>query len=230
MNHKPVILIIDDEIQIQRLLQMTLDGEGYATRAARTGADGVRLAASERPDLIVLDLGLPDLDGKSVLKRIREWSAVPILILSVRNAESEIVGCLDAGANDYLVKPFRTGELVARVRNALRHRGSPDQDAPSSFGNVVVDLKARVVKKKGEALKLTSTEYSLLALLVQNAGKVMTHRFILEQVWGPSHSEETQYTRVYIGQLRKKIEDDHANPKLIVTESGIGYRLVTDEG
>ena len=187
------------------------------------------MAASERPELIILDLGLPDMDGMSVLKAIREWASIPIIILSVRNAESDIVGCLAAGADDYLVKPFRTGELLARMRTALRHRTAiPDKEI-FTMQNLTVDLSARLVKKGNEVLKLTATEYSLLALFVKNAGRVLTHRFILEQVWGPTYAEETQYTRIYVAQLRKKIEDDPSKPKMILTESGIGYRLRTDE-
>lgn len=226
---KPVILVIDDEHQMRRLLQLTLEASGYAVRAAPTGNEGVVLAASERPELIVLDLGLPDMDGRDVLKRIRQWSPTPVVIVSVRDSEPDIVSCLDAGADDYLIKPFRTGELLARIRTALRHRpGQPVGDL-FEFHGLSVDLSARTVKKSGIAVKLTGTEFSLLALLIRNVGKVLTHRFILEQVWGPTHVDETQYTRVYVGQLRKKIEDDPANPKLILTESGIGYRLAADE-
>ena len=187
------------------------------------------MAASERPELIILDLGLPDVDGLEVLRKIREWSSVPILILSVRSAESDIIACLDTGADDYLVKPFRTGELLARVRTALRHRQATEEKQAFVFHDLSVDLSSRIVKKAGEIVRLTATEYALLALFVKNAGRVLTHRFILEQVWGPAHAEETQYTRVYVGQLRKKIEDDPSNPKLLLTESGIGYRLIVDE-
>jgi two-component system, OmpR family, KDP operon response regulator KdpE len=226
---KPVILVIDDEPQMRRLLQLTLDASGYAVRAASTGNEGVTMASSERPELIILDLGLPDIDGADVLKKVREWSTVPVLILSVRNAETDIVGCLDAGANDYLVKPFRTGELLARVRVALRqHTGQPGKEEFISHG-LAVDLNTRTVKRGGDQLRLTATEYALLALFVKNAGRVLTHRFILEQIWGPTHADETQYTRVYVGQLRKKIEKDPSDPKLLLTESGIGYRLALDE-
>ncbi|HTR80303.1 MAG TPA: response regulator [Bacteroidota bacterium] len=229
MNNKPVILAIDDEIQIRRLLEMTLDAAGYTLRFATTGNDGIRMAASERPDLIVLDLGLPDIDGMDVLKKIREWATIPILVLSVRSSEADIVGCLDAGADDYLVKPFRTNELLARVRAALRHRSVLPEKELFTISNLTVDLSARLVKKKHEQIKLTATEYALLALFVKNAGRVLTHRFILEQVWGPTHTEEAEYTRIYVAQLRKKIEDNPSNPKIIITESGIGYRMVGEE-
>ncbi len=230
MSTKPVILIIDDEIQIRRLIELTLDQQDYSLKFALSGNEGMRMAASERPELIILDLGLPDIDGMSVLKAIREWASIPIIVLSVRSAESDIVGCLTAGADDYLVKPFRTGELLARVRTALRHRTMlPDKEV-FTLRNLTVDLSARLVKKKNEELKLTATEYALLVLFVKNAGRVLTHRFILEQVWGPTHIDETQYTRIYVAQLRKKIEEDPSKPKMLVTESGIGYRLRTEEG
>ena len=230
MSTKPVILIIDDEIQIRRLIELTLEPQDYSLKFAVTGNEGMRMAATERPELIILDLGLPDTDGLNVLKAIREWASTPIIILSVRSAEADIVGCLTAGADDYLVKPFRTGELLARVRTALRHRAQlPDKEV-FTIHDLTVDLSARLVKKKNEVLKLTATEYSLLTLFVKNAGRVLTHRFILEQVWGPKYADETQYTRIYVGQLRKKIEDDPSKPKMILTESGIGYRLRTDEG
>jgi two-component system, OmpR family, KDP operon response regulator KdpE len=229
MSNQPTILIIDDEIQIRRLLQLTLEPNGYTLKFAATGNEGIAMAGSERPELIILDLGLPDIDGLTVLKKIREWATLPILILSVHNAEIDIIGCLDAGADDYLVKPFRTGELLARVRTALRHRPRNQEKELFTTYNLSVDLAARIVKKGNDVVKLTATEYSLLALFVRNSGRVLTHNFILEQVWGPTFSEEAQYTRVYVGQLRKKIEDDPANPKILVTESGIGYRMQVDE-
>jgi two-component system, OmpR family, KDP operon response regulator KdpE len=229
MSDKPVVLVIDDEIQIRRLLELTLKSEGYRVLLADTAQEGLRRAETERPELILLDLGLPDMDGLEVLQRVRSWSAMPVLIVSVRDSETDIVACLDAGADDYLLKPFRTGELLARVRTALRHRpGQPVGDLFECRG-LSVDLAARTVRKSGSVVKLTATEFSLLALLIRHAGKVVTHRFILEQVWGPTHVDETQYTRVYMGQLRKKIEDDPADPKILLTESGIGYRLSIDE-
>lgn len=229
MTSPPVILVIDDEVQIRRLLELTLHSNGYRVLLAETGEEGLRRAAMDRPELIVLDLGLPDMDGLEVLRKVREWATVPILVLSVRDAEAVIIDCLDAGADDYLVKPFRSGELLARVRTALRHRPSHQDAETFTSGNLSVDLAARIVKKAGAAVKLTAIEYSLLTLFIRNAGRVLTHRYILEQVWGPSHAEETEYTRVYVGQLRKKIEDDPANPKLFITESGIGYRLAVPE-
>ncbi len=220
--------MIDDEAQIRRLLELTLESNGYSVRTAVAGKEGIAKAASERPDLIILDLGLPDMEGSDVLRKIREWSDVPVLVVSVRSAESDIVACLDAGSDDYLTKPFRTGELLARVRNALRHRPSIQETPVFVIHDLQIDLSARTVKKGKENVKLTATEYALLALFVRNAGRVLTHNYILEQVWGPTFAEETQYTRVYVGQLRKKIEDDPANPRIIITESGIGYRLSTE--
>lgn len=222
---KPRVLVIDDEIQIRRLLELTLTSNGYRVLLAESGDEAIRRAAMDRPDLLILDLGLPDMDGSTVLKRVREWSTIPIVILSVRDSESEIISCLDAGADDYLVKPFRSGELLARIRTAMRHQPSVLPEPTLTIGNLSIDLEARSVKKDGETVKLTATEYKLLALFARNAGRVLTHRYILEQVWGPSYIEETEYTRVYVGQLRKKIEDDPANPRLLLTESGIGYRF-----
>lgn len=229
MTKPPVILAIDDEVQIRRLLQLILEPAGYTIKFTATGNDGIIMAGSERPELIILDLGLPDMDGIEVLKKIREWATIPVIILSVRNSESDIIDCLDAGADDYLVKPFRTGELLARVRTALRHRPKIHEQELFSTFDLTVDLTTRIVKKRDEILKLTAIEYSLLALFVRNAGRVLTHKYILEQVWGPTFIEEAQYTRVYVGQLRKKIEDDLSNPKILLTESGIGYRLNIEE-
>ncbi len=229
MSSQPTILVIDDEVQIRRLLTLTLETNGFAVRSAESGNEGAMKAASERPDLVILDLGLPDMDGLSVLRKIREWATTPILILSVRNAEADIIGCLDAGADDYLVKPFRTGELLARIRAAIRHRPTVQQKEVVTIAGLTVDVAKHIVKRGNEILHLTNLEYALLALCVRNAGRVLTHRYILEQVWGPAHAEETQYTRVYIAQLRKKIEVDPANPRILVTESGIGYRLNAEE-
>jgi two-component system KDP operon response regulator KdpE len=229
MSTEPTILVVDDEIQIRRLLQLTLEPSGYHLKFAATGNEGIIMAGTERPELIILDLGLPDMDGLAVLKRIREWSALPVIILSVRNTETDIISCLTAGADDYLIKPFRTGELLARVRTALRHRPTVQEKEVFTSGNLTVDLNARVVKKGEDIVKLTAIEYSLLTLFIRNAGRVLTHRFILEQVWGPSFAEEAQYTRVYVGQLRKKIETDPTNPKIFLTESGIGYRMNVEE-
>lgn len=223
----PTVLVVDDELPIQRMLQRTMEGNGFKVLPAETGEEGLRRAATERPEVIILDLGLPDMDGKEVLRKLREWTTVPVIILSVRSGESDIIACLDAGADDYLVKPFRTGELLARVRTALRHQPSIQQSPVFTVGTMMVDLSARSVKKNGEVVKLTATEYAVLALMVRNAGRVLTHKFILEHVWGPT-AEETQYTRVYVGQLRRKLEDDPENPQLFLTESGIGYRLAVE--
>jgi two-component system, OmpR family, KDP operon response regulator KdpE len=221
------ILIVDDEVQIRRLLQLILE-PNYHLKFAATGKEGIIKAGSVHPDLIILDLGLPDMDGLAVLKEIRGWATLPIIVLTVRNTEDDIISCLNAGADDYLIKPFRTGELLARVRTALRHRPTVLEKEIFCTHNFTIDLSTRIVKKGEESIKLTVTEYSLLALFVRNAGRVLTHRYILEQVWGPTFSEESQYTRVYVGQLRKKIEDDPGHPKIIVTESGVGYRLSVD--
>jgi two-component system KDP operon response regulator KdpE len=229
MSNQTPILVIDDEIQIRRLLKITLEAAGYRVHLASSGEEGLGQAAAVRPEIVILDLGLPDEDGIGILKKLRDWATFPILILSVRTSEQDIVAALDGGADDYLTKPFRTAELLARVRAAIRHRQPGEQEAVFHLGSLSVDLAARVVKKKGENVKLTPIEYSLFALFVRNAGKVLTHRFILQQVWGPTFEEETQYSRIYVAQLRKKLEDDPSKPKMLVTESGIGYRLSVDE-
>jgi two-component system KDP operon response regulator KdpE len=224
----PPLLVIDDELQIRRLLKLNLEAEGYSVLLAETGSEGLRRAATEHPEAVILDLSLPDMEGVQVLRKLREWSDLPVIILSVRSTEPDIVACLDAGADDYLVKPFRTGELLARLRMALRHRPKVNTSSVFTTGEITVDLVTRSVKRHGETVKLTATEYSLLALFVRNAGRVLTHRYILEQVWGPAFAGETQYTRVYVGQLRKKLEGDPENPRLFITEAGIGYRLTTE--
>lgn len=228
MSASASILVIDDEAQIRRLLQLALEANGFKVFQASTGEEGILRVAMDRPELIVLDLGLPDTDGSDVLRRIRQSSTIPVIILSVRASERDIITCLESGADDYLVKPFRTGELIARVHAALRHRRDEPVERVITLGDIVVDLDGRVVKKHGENVKLTATEYSLLTLLVRNAGKVLTHRYILEQVWGPSYAEETHYSRIYVAQLRKKLENDPSKPRLILTESGIGYRLAVE--
>lgn len=230
MNREKSILIIDDEIQIRRLLEITLQSNGFDTIEAVNGKEGVNLAASHQPGLIILDLGLPDCSGHTILKQLREWYTNPILILSVQNNEEDIVKALDNGANDYLVKPFRTGELVARIRSALRSN-KPDEGADPVFhsGDLYIDLAARTVKKKEEMIKLTVTEYKLLSLFVRHSGKVLTHQYLLREVWGPGYINQSQYLRVFIAQLRKKIEDDANRPVYIITESGVGYRFSTED-
>jgi len=225
MTVKDTILIIDDEVQIRRLLEITLSANGFKIIEASTGKEGVILAASQQPNLIILDLGLPDLDGLDVIHKLREWYQKPIIILSVRNSEEDIVKALDNGANDYLTKPFRTGELLARIRVALRQNQDIAENPVVEFGTFSIDLANHTVRKNNDLIKLTSTEYSLLALLAKNEGRVLTHQYILKEVWGMSYIEQTQYLRVFVAQLRKKIEDDPTKPKLLNTESGIGYRF-----
>src|SRR5262245_7572873 len=219
-------LVIDDEAQIRRLLRVTLEADGYRVFDAANANDGLAQAAQRRPDVVLLDLGLPDLDGVTALKRLREWSRVPVIILSVRDREDDKINALDSGADDYLTKPFSAGELLARVRAALRHSQGQGADAVYSSGNLEVDLASRVVRKRGQEIKLTPIEYSLLRLFVMHAGKVLTHRQVLTGVWGPKAGNQTHYLRVHIAHLREKIEDDAAQPKLIITEPAIGYRLL----
>jgi two-component system, OmpR family, KDP operon response regulator KdpE len=225
MINEGTILIIDDEVQIRRLLEITLSANGYKISEASTGKEGLSLAATGHPVLIILDLGLPDSDGLDILSKLREWYQKPIIILSVRNSEDDIIKALDNGANDYLTKPFRTGELLARIRVAIR-QSQVLSDVPSlTFGSLTIDLANHLARKNNEIIKLTTTEFSLLALLAKNEGRVLTHQYILKEVWGMGYVEQTQYLRVFIAQLRKKVEDDPAKPKLLNTESGIGYRF-----
>jgi two-component system KDP operon response regulator KdpE len=225
MIAKDSILIIDDELQIRRLLDITLSSNGFKTIEASVGKEGILIAASQQPNLIILDLGLPDMDGLEVLNRLREWFFKPIIVLSVRNSENDIIRALDHGANDYLTKPFRTGELLARIRVVLRQSQNISENPIAKFGELYIDFANHIVRKNNDIIKLTSTEYSLLALLAKNEGRVLTHQFILKEVWGSRYIEQTQYLRVFIAQLRKKIEDDTAKPKLLNTESRIGYRF-----
>ena len=229
MTEKIPILVVDDERQMRRLLQIALESAGYAVILAETGEQALQFAVKVNPDAIILDLGLPDKDGIEVLRRLREWATVPVIVLSVRSSEQDIVAALDAGADDYLTKPFRTGELLARVRTALRHRHGIEEESVFVSGPISVDLAARTVRRNGEVVKLTPKEYALLALFIRNAGKVLTHQYILQQIWGPALDGETQYSRVYVGQLRKKLEEDPEQPRLLQTESGIGYRLSTED-
>lgn len=219
------ILIIDDEIQIRRLLQITLESSGYKTIFATDGKEGLTSAATHHPSVIILDLGLPDIDGLELLKKLREWYAKPIIILTVRNSEDDIIKALDNGANDYLTKPFRSGELLARIRAAIRLSDEKKDNPFLSFGSLSLDLSSHVVRKNDIIVKLTATEFSLLSLLAKNQGRVLTHQFILKEIWGYSYLEQTQYLRVFMAQLRKKIEEDPAHPALLITESGIGYRF-----
>ena len=225
---KPTALVIDDERQIRRLLRVCLEGNGYRVLEAATGQEGLLQAAQHPPEVVLLDLGLPDLDGVSVLKRLREWSRVPVVVLSVRDREEDKVAALDNGADDYVTKPFSTGELLARLRVALRHAAPGADSAVFRAGDLEVDLTARVVKLKGQEVKLTATEYALLRLFVQHAGKVLTHRQILKEVWGPNAVQQTHYLRVYIAHLREKLEADAAKPRLIATEPGVGYRWLAE--
>lgn len=225
----PIALVIDDEPQIRRLLRVTLEANGYRVFDAATGADGLAEAAQRRPDVVLLDLGLPDLDGLAILKRLREWSRVPVVILSVRDREDDKIAALDAGADDYVTKPFGAGELLARLRAAMRHHQDQGAQAVFNIGNLEVDLVSRIVRNSGQEVKLTPTEYSLLRLFVTHAGKVLTHRQLLTEVWGPKAGEQTHYLRVHIAHLREKIEADPSRPRLILTEPAIGYRLVEPE-
>lgn len=222
---KSEILIIDDEPQIRKLLKINLESNDYKTLHAGTGNEGIRLAASHRPNLILLDIGLPDKSGHQVLKELRAWYTNPIIILSVQNNEIDIVSALDNGATDYLSKPFRTGELLARIRGAIRRSQSVEDETVLITGNLEIDLIARYVTKEGLPVKLTATEYALLSLFFKNEGKALTHQFILKEVWGYSYQTETQYLRVFVGTLRKKIEKNPNNPVHIITESGVGYRF-----
>lgn len=223
------ILIIDDEVQIRRLLEITLESNSFKVESAETAKDGMRIAANHPPDLIILDLGLPDENGHSVLKKLREWFTKPVIILSVQSSEEDIVKALDNGANDYLVKPFRTGELLARIRSVLRGMLNEENTPILDAGDLQIDLATRTVKKNNETVKLTSTEYKLISLLAQYEGKVLTHQYLLREVWGPGYINQSQYLRVFIAQLRKKIETDANRPEHIITESGVGYRFIAKE-
>lgn len=222
------ILVIDDEVQIRRLLRLTLDAAGYAVREAENGRLGLDEIVRRTPDLVVLDLGLPDLGGLEVLRQLREWSRVPVLVLTVRSAEADKVAALDAGADDYLTKPFGSAELGARVRAMLRRAPTEAELAVVTFGEIVVDLSARTVRRGGADAKLTPKEYALLRLLLQHRGKVVTHQHILRDLWGPKSEKNTHYLRVHMTHLRQKLEPDPHRPRHLKTESGIGYRLVDD--
>ncbi len=225
MTNKNTIVIIDDEQQIRKILSIVLESADYKVIEAENGKDGILQVATWHPQLVILDIGLPDRDGISVLKEIRTWSNVPVIILSVRNSEEDIVKALDLGADDYLTKPFNTHELLARIRANIRRVFQTNEGTIFSNGNLQIDFASRIIKKSEAEIKLTNIEYLLLVLLSKNIDKVLTHRYILKEVWGPSAVENSQYLRVFIGQLRKKIEDDFSNPQHIITESGVGYRM-----
>lgn len=237
--HSPLVLVIEDEPPIQKFLRATLTAHGYRVNQAATAKEGVIQAGMQPPDLIILDLGLPDRDGLEVTREIRTWSSIPIIVLSARGQEQDKVAALDAGADDYLTKPFGVGELTARIRVALRHAagtpgGEPTYEAAIDGRTVRVDLAARVVRVADNAgpereLRLTPTEFKFLALLIKHAGKVLTHQQILKEVWGPTHVHDVQYLRVYAGQLRQKLEADPAQPRFLVTEPGVGYRLASGQ-
>ncbi len=223
--NKAEILIIDDEPQIRKLLEINLESNDYKVVQAATGKEGVMMAANHPPELILLDIGLPDKSGHDILKELRAWYTKAIIMLSVQSSESDIVTALDNGATDYLTKPFRTGELLARIRSCIRRNNSDENTSLLAFGNLQMDLIARKVMRNNELIKLTSTEYNLLALFAKNEGRVLTHQYLLKEIWGVAYQTDTQYLRVFVGTLRKKIEDNPNQPKHIITESGVGYRF-----
>jgi Response regulators consisting of a CheY-like receiver domain and a winged-helix DNA-binding domain len=220
------VLVIDDEPQIRKLLKVSLSAHGYTLDEAANGRDGVNQAAIFKPDILIIDLGLPDIDGKDVIREIREWSEAPIIILTARDQELEKIEALDTGADDYVTKPFSMGELMARMRVCLRRSAHAENEPVISCSGLSVDLLQRRVTVDGKEIKLTPTEYEIIKIMAQNAGRVLTHKQLLKAVWGKSYDEDTHYIRVYIGQLRRKIEADPAQPQYIITESGVGYRLM----
>lgn len=225
----PLLLLVEDEAPIRRFVRASLTSEGYRVEEADTAKQAIRIATQQPPDLVILDLGLPDGDGLDVLQRLREWSRAPVVILSARDQEKQKVAALDAGADDYLTKPFGTGELLARIRVALRHANrTPDESAVFESGDLKIDLATRRVFAHGAEVKLTPLEYKLLATLVKHAGKVLTHSFLLKEVWGPQQVRETHYVRVFMAGLRRKIEEDPARPRHLLTEQGVGYRLAAE--
>ena len=231
MNHSATLIVIEDEAQIRRFLRTTLTSESYQVIEAETGKQGLSEAATRKPDLIILDLGLPDMDGVEVVKGIRTWSVVPIIILSARSQESDKISALDAGADDYLVKPFGVGELLARIRVALRHVSNVrngEEEGIFTVDELKVDSIRRKITVSGLDVHLTPIEYRLLTVLVKHAGKVLTHRFLLKEVWGPNYVERAHYLRLYMGILRHKLEKDPARPRFLLTEVGVGYRLAVD--
>jgi two-component system KDP operon response regulator KdpE len=226
----PVVVLIEDEPQIRRFLRATLTGQGYRLFEAGTAADGLVEVASRQPDVVIIDLGLPDLDGLEVIRRLREWSKVPVIVLSARGQERDKVSALDAGADDYVSKPFSAGELLARLRVALRHAAGAAHEESAAFtvGELQVDLLRRHVTVAGAEVRLTPIEYKLLTTLVRYAGRVVTHQQLLRDVWGPSHDDQSHYVRVYMAHLRQKIEAEAARPRYLLTEPGVGYRLAAE--
>lgn len=220
------VFVVDDEPQIRKLLKVSLGAHGYDIHEAVSGKEALTQAAAIKPDLVILDLGLPDIDGKEVVNRLREWSDVPILILTARDQEKEKIDALDAGADDYITKPFSMGELLARIRVSVRRAAHTGDEPVIQCGDLSIDLAQRRVTIEDQEIKLTPTEYDIIKILAQNAGKVLTHRYLLKSVWGDTYSEDTHYIRVYIGQIRRKIEANPTQPKYIITESGVGYRLM----
>lgn len=228
MKNSGHVLVIDDEIQIRRFLRISLESSGYTVIEAETGEEGIAKTANANPDVIILDLGLPDMDGLAFVKRVREWTKIPIIILTVRDSENDKVILLDNGADDYLTKPFSVNELKARIRVAFRHKYKMEEPYVFQSGKLSVDFSKRIVTINDERIKLTPKEYAVLSLLARNAGKVLTQNYILKELWGSYFQEESQYLRIYIMQLRRKIEDDPGNPVIILTEPGVGYRLIVD--
>jgi two-component system KDP operon response regulator KdpE len=226
LENKIRILIIDDEPQMRRMLRIALNAHGYEIREAASGQEGIDRAAVFKTDIVLLDLTLPDMDGLAVIRNLREWTQVPVIVLSVREHEDDKVAALDAGADDYITKPFKMGELLARIRTALRHIAGPQDDPNLTFGDLAIDFSRRRVTVGGLEVKLTPTEYELLKALATNAGCILTHQQLMRTVWGPLHEEDVGYLRVYIGQLRHKIEADPSRPGHIITEPGVGYRLL----
>jgi two-component system KDP operon response regulator KdpE len=223
------ILVIDDEHQIRRMLNVALSAHGYSLAEASSGKEGLSQASIFHPDLVVLDLGLPDLDGMEVISRLREWTQVPIIVLSVRERENDKIDALDAGADDYLTKPFSMGELLARIRVAIKHFAKSEDEPVLIFPDLTIDLARRMVLLLGQEVKLTPTEYEILKYLALHSGRVITHGQLLRAVWGPNYQGETHYLRVYIGQLRRKIEKNPTQPHYIMTEAGVGYRFISGE-
>lgn len=227
-DHAPVVVLVEDEKQIRRFVRAALESEGCRVHEAEGGRQGLVEAGTRKPDLVILDLGLPDLDGIEFIRDLRKWSRIPVLVLSARTDETDKIAALDAGADDYLTKPFGVGELLARARAALRRGATKAGDPVIQFGDVLVDLANRSVQRDGKTVHLTQIEYRIMAMLAANAGKVLTHRQMLLEVWGPSYVEHSHYLRIYMAQLRQKLETDPTRPKHLVTETGVGYRLVLE--